>query len=396
MSDLIIPPKKVIKVIDTTVTSIAQWGDNLVRKILEDPKNAQKFSFLQPNDPFYPFYQMRLEEAKSGNKKQENASTASGTTSQAAQTPAAPVSKPIPAIIPPTFTYKHPPEIGGLQLDVIHLTAQYTALYGREFLQAIAKQEMNSPIFNFLKPDQPYFRLFTNLLDQYRLALDPSNQLKRRLEQESQSLLNVKTNLETEAEHAKMVIEQKKKEAAEAKKDESLEQYDWDEFNVLATINYDDDDDDENENSRKKNSEIDTQMVPRTLKGNKKAGITQISPITGQVVPIEEFGDHLRFEKVHPQYQKELVTMKERKANQNSSLANGDQIAANLKFFANGEAKPIKNPVMWDGREETIKLTVAEAVDRVNKVDEEQQIEHPELKREPKIIGPRFERKKKE
>ena len=201
-----------------------------------------------------------------------------------------------------------------------------------------------------------------------------------------------------------MMAEQKKKEANEAKKDESLEQFDWDEFNILATINFDDDDD-MNAQAQKEKEAIQTNqsevpMVPRTLKEKKKkSGIVQISPITGQAVPIEDFADHLRFEKVHPQYQKELDNMKERRATANSSLANGDQIVQNLKHYATGEAKPLKEPVMWDGRNETIQFTVAEAVDRVNEDLQEaanEEMMRNDMKKEPQLIGPVFDRKKRE
>ena len=155
MSELIIPPKKVIQAIDAAIPTIIKYGDTLIQRLINDPKNAQKFSFLQPTDPFYPYFEMKLEEAKSGNKKVEAAPVA-----QKPATPAVPVqAKTIPSIIPPTFTYKQPPDIGGLQLDIIHLTAQYAALYGKEFLQVIAKQELDSPLFKFLKPVIDYVSL---------------------------------------------------------------------------------------------------------------------------------------------------------------------------------------------------------------------------------------------
>lgn len=387
MSDLIIPPKKVIKIIAVTIPQIIKYGDSIIPQILSNADKKASFSFLLEDDPFHPYFLMKLEETKSGNN------TTDAITPPAASTATtAPKEKTIQATIPPSFTYKQPPDIGGLQLDVIHLTAQYAALYGREFLQAIAKQEMDSPLFYFMKPNQPYFRFFTGLLDQYRLALDPSNQLRRRLEQESQSLLNIKANLDNEAENARAIAERKKKEAIEAKKDETMDQYDWDEFTVLATVDFDDD---ETEITNIVEQPSEVPMIPRTLK-TKKQGIVQISPITGQVVPIEEFGDHLRFEKIHPQYQKELENLKERRANANSSLANGDQMAHNLQLFATGGPKAPVEPIIWDGRKETIKETIAMAVDKVNEELEEQENERliAELKKEPKIIGPVLEKKK--
>ena len=234
MSDLIIPPKKVCKTIEKTALSVASWGEELEKKLLNLKRGDPTFSFLIPEDPFYPFYQMKLEEAKNGIKKAPSANPEIATLKPQE-------TKSIPKIIPNLFMYKQPNDIGGLQLDVIHLVAQYSALYGNEILQTIAKREASSPLFNFLKPDQPYFRFFVELLDQYKLALDPSNQLRRRMEQEAASIINVKRNLDNEAESQKMKIEQKKKEALEAKKDDMNDFYDWDDFNVLGVIEYDDD-----------------------------------------------------------------------------------------------------------------------------------------------------------
>lgn len=368
MSDFIIPPPTIIKIIETTVLTVAKWGEKLEKRILEEKKDS-KFSFLLPDDPFHAFYLMKLEEAKSGQKQKQQQ----------------PVVKPPPVtpqirtpqriILPPAFTYQQPPDIGGLQLDVIHLTAQNVALYGQEFLRTVARQEAASPLFDFLKPGKPYFRFFCSLCDQYKIALDPSVQLKRRLEQEASSLSVVKDNLDAELQHEKEQIEQRKKELEEAKETEGNDNYDWDDFKVVATIDYDDDTPMEPEVS-------DVPTVPLHLR--KKKEITQISPITGQKVKLEEFGDHLRYEMVHPQYQKELETMKERRENQNSAYAKGDDIAANLRMFAKGETEPVPNAVIWDGREESIKKVVAEKAMTMEK--------EPEKKPAPKkvVIGPTF------
>jgi splicing factor 3A subunit 1 len=274
MTDLIIPPPSVIKIIEATVAVVVQWGEAMERRILEERKDTN-LMFLSPDDPFHAYYQLKLEEARSQTRHKQSVPPA----------PLAPAatagSRPIPKVLPPSFTYRQPPDIGGLQLDVIHLTAQNAALYGKEFLAAIARQEADSPLFNFLKPEQPYFRFFFSLYDQYKLALDPSHQLRRRLEQESSSLSNVKANLDLETQHERMVQEQKRKEAEDARAGGGLEMYDWDEFTVLKTIEY---------QEEPVASDISAgQRVPKTLRPGQK--LEQISPITGQKVDVEEFGE---------------------------------------------------------------------------------------------------------
>ena len=46
MSDLIIPPKKVCKTIEKTALSVASWGEELEKKLLNLKRGDPTFSFL--------------------------------------------------------------------------------------------------------------------------------------------------------------------------------------------------------------------------------------------------------------------------------------------------------------------------------------------------------------
>ena len=371
MSDFIIPPPPIIKIIETTVQTVAKWGEKLEKRIIEEKKDP-KFSFLLPDDPFHPYYQMKLEEAKSGQKQKPVTNTKIVLNPLVA--PQKPQKK---QILSPLFLYQQPPDIGSLQLDVIHLTAQNVALYGRDFLKLIVEREGDAPLFAFLRPGKPYFRFFCSLCDQYRAALDPPAALRRRLEEEAGSLAAVKENLEAEVEHERETIAQKKKEAEEARAGEKDELYDWENFKILATIDYDE----EVVVEPKEKGDV----VARTMR--KRHELEQISPITGQRVRVEEFGEHLRFEMQHPQYQKELATRKERMAEQNSALAKGDEMTANLKQFAKGESERVENAVIWDGRDESIKKVVAEAVLTLDEKKDDGKKEE----KKAQVIGPVFD-----
>jgi hypothetical protein len=131
--------------------------------------------------------------------------------------------------------------------------------------------------------------------------------------------------------------------------------------------------------------------VPRASRT--RAGIYQVSPLTGQKVPVDEFANHLKLEVQHPQHQRDLAIRKERFAQQNSGLADGDQIAQNLRQFARRapeDTQEGERRVVWDGRQETIKKVVAETV-----LSLDETVQRPDLKREPPVIGPVFKRKKK-
>ena len=65
------------------------------------------------------------------------------------------------------FSIGIPSGISMLDLDIIKLTAQYTAANGRDFLAGIAQRELRNPQFDFLKPTHLLFSYFTTLVDSY-------------------------------------------------------------------------------------------------------------------------------------------------------------------------------------------------------------------------------------
>ena len=92
----------------------------------------------------------------------------------------------------------------------------------------------------------------------------------------------------------------------------------------------------------------------------------------------------------HPQAQKERELMKERKAEQFSALATGEQMAENLKLYAEKKSIAPDHPIIWDGREESIPQVVAETVRHIN----DQPVQRPELKKKAPVIGPTIKKKK--
>lgn len=57
--------------------------------------------------------------------------------------------------------------VSNVDVDVIKLTAQYTAVSGRHFLAGLAQREQRNPQFDFLKPTHLLFSYFTGLVDAY-------------------------------------------------------------------------------------------------------------------------------------------------------------------------------------------------------------------------------------
>jgi splicing factor 3A subunit 1 len=64
---VIYPPPDIRVIVDKTATFVASRGGlDLEDKVREKERNNPKFSFLNPGDPYYPYYQMRLSDVRSG------------------------------------------------------------------------------------------------------------------------------------------------------------------------------------------------------------------------------------------------------------------------------------------------------------------------------------------
>merc|ERR1719421_2134207 len=86
--------------------------------------------------------------------------------------------KPTAAPPPYQFSLVHPTGLSAMDMDIIKMTAQYTAVSGRQFLAGLAQREQRNPQFDFLKPTHVLFSYFTQLVDAYTRALAPPPELR--------------------------------------------------------------------------------------------------------------------------------------------------------------------------------------------------------------------------
>ena len=66
MNSLIVPPPEVRNVIDKTSSFVAKNGPAFEERIYDKEKYNPKFSFLNTNDPYHGYYQMKVEDFKNG------------------------------------------------------------------------------------------------------------------------------------------------------------------------------------------------------------------------------------------------------------------------------------------------------------------------------------------
>lgn len=218
ITGVIIPPPEIRAVVDRTASYVAKIGKSFEQRVLasEEGKTA-KFNFMKPFDPYHAYYEMKIRESEEGKaltsaaeetKSSEavtttNANAAEQATEKAKSAPVsvattvkASIVNPIaqlaqtkptegPAELEFSVAQTHPAGLTPLDIDVIKLSAQYTAVNGREFLANLALREQRNPQFDFLKPTHVLFSYFTYLVDCYAKIAHSSAALKANLQAKS-------------------------------------------------------------------------------------------------------------------------------------------------------------------------------------------------------------------
>lgn len=291
VSGIIFPPPDIRAIVDKTALFVAKNGKNFEQKILNSAEGkTPKFNFMRPYDPYHAYYELKIRENEEGVVTQpktsetvnneENQPTedskqatsvnearivgASSSTSMKASF-LNPLAKFALASNKPTespyafeFSMGHPQGLSALDVDVIKLTAQYTAINGRDFLGGLAQKELRNPQFDFLKPTHMLFSYFTSLVDAYAKILSPAPEIIARIDQFSYRANNnnnsnghssgggAKAKLLESAVHRwdwnKMESEKKKRDELEADAERVAYQLiDWFDFVVVETIDFPED-----------------------------------------------------------------------------------------------------------------------------------------------------------
>lgn len=413
VTGVIIPPPDIRAVVDKTAQFVARNGKSFEERILASSEGkTAKFSFMKISDPYHAYYEHKIREFEEGIQAETSNNTASSSSSSSAPsalnpsqaseaqttsttsttTVKASITTPIArfAMNKPTeaphefeFSLGHPSGITALDLDIIKLAAQYTAVNGREFLAGLAQKEQRNPQFDFLKPTHLLFSYFTSLVDSYVKVLRPSTELKDRFINKSDRMSALECAVQR-WEWTRAEEEKKRRENDEANADR-LAAIDWSEFAVVETIEFPDDelletvgllslnennkpvdidngDMDIDETSKPKNTSThrnlqqlrenrqDVEMeeddgrndsdikvisdyVPRIAKSGPSLGLmTMIDPISGKALPVSEMSEHMRVQLLDPKWRVEQQRFQEKQ--KQTSYAEGSSIADSLQIFA--------------------------------------------------------------
>ncbi|PYH80759.1 Surp module [Aspergillus uvarum CBS 121591] len=237
---VVLPPKDIRAIVEKTAGYVARNGPVFEDRVREKERNNPKFSFLNPDDAYGPFYQWRLTEIKEG----RGSTALSGRPGES--TAAAEPEKPKGPPEPPEFHFSaRMPIINAQDLEVVKLTALFVARRGKSFMTALSQREARNFQFDFLRPQHSLYSFFTRLVDQYTILLraegiDAATTEKKRvgeLERNVQNKYHLLDRAKERAEWVKYQAQQKQeKEEAEEKERIAYAEIDWHDFVVVETV----------------------------------------------------------------------------------------------------------------------------------------------------------------
>jgi len=237
--DIVIPPLAVREDIEKTVDFIFRRGDAALRamkqRVAGGADKTKNFNFFEEDDSYHPYYQWYTEQMRQGK----------GLTSQKAQAVA---QKPKGPPEPPRFRFSaRMPNISAQDLEVLKLTALYTARMGENWLKDLRNREAGNSQFDWLRANHSFFPYFRSLVEQYNILLKDHDTVQVRIDELQANIkdrFHLLDRTKERSEYAKFVTTQKEKEEkkAEAEKRE-FATIDWQDFSVIATVLFDETDD---------------------------------------------------------------------------------------------------------------------------------------------------------
>ncbi|CAG9462809.1 unnamed protein product [Pedinophyceae sp. YPF-701] len=415
---LIQPPPDIRAILDKTAQFVAKNGVAFEKRILEAERQNAKFQFLVPTSPYHAFYRHRVEEIQSG--KDDAAKAAQAEAAKAASEPAKPAAdqkegdeqpeeeqqggpedgvvvttKTLEKPDPELYTVHLPAGLTAFDVDLMKVTAQFTARNGKAFLEEVQRREANNPQFAFLKPTHSLFATFTQMADAYSRVLMPPKGVLERLKQDSADWSHVLERCVKRLEYEK-ALDRERVEADEAaqREREEMAAIDWHDFVVVETILFDDAEDEslpaplslqqvlmsrkaqeydagagmEDAGAEEVEMEMDEEEAAMVAEGQRAEGAKRVagqvveagddegpvrvvegykreraegpdaatrfvrSPLTGELIPVEDMENHMRVSLLDPRWktQREAMLAKIR----DSASASDEEIASNIAGLA--------------------------------------------------------------
>ncbi|KDQ59456.1 hypothetical protein JAAARDRAFT_191976 [Jaapia argillacea MUCL 33604] len=239
-SGLILPPPEIKSIIDRTASFVAKTANPPLfeDKIRENQRNDPKFSFLHPADPYHAYYRHRLDKVARG---EEDEPMAQGQVKEDEGVPVEVKVVDVGLEPPVTEFILDLPNISAIDLDIMKLTALFTAQRGRGFLAALSNREGRNYQFDFLRPNHSLFGCFNRLVEQYRRVLFPSKDILETLKSRAQESDRWKTldlgRKYAKWERSKLEKEKRREDDKEAERI-AFAEIDWHDYAIVQTIEF--------------------------------------------------------------------------------------------------------------------------------------------------------------
>ncbi|OSX64990.1 hypothetical protein POSPLADRAFT_1134290 [Postia placenta MAD-698-R-SB12] len=238
-SGLILPPPEIKSVIDRTALFVARSANppQFEDKIRENQRQDPKFSFLNPADPYHAYYRHRMDKVVRGELDDETAPKEQVKVDGVVEEKE--VDKGVEPLVP-EFVLDIP-NITAIDLDIMKLTALFTARRGRSFLAALSAREGRNYQFDFLRPTHSLFGYFNRLVEQYSKVLLPSKEMLEQLNERTQEGARWKeleiAKKRARWQHIKREQEKKREDDKEAEQI-AFAEIDWHDYAIVQTIEF--------------------------------------------------------------------------------------------------------------------------------------------------------------
>ncbi|BFZ64675.1 SF3a splicing factor complex subunit [Saitoella coloradoensis] len=245
---VILPPPDIRDIVEKTATYVARSGPAFESRIRDTEKHNAKFAFLNPADPYHPYYAHRLSEIQSGSTTAGPGSGLNPDRESRLRTSAAAkiVEERERAVDdatleePPAYRFSAKlPAISAQDLDILRLTAQFAARNGRGFQSTLANREARNFQFDFLRPNHSLHPYFLSLVEQYtQIFIPPTNphptiELKRNVE----DVYALLPRIQSRVNWSKHQASQQKRQVEEDEKERiAYAAVDWQDFVVVETV----------------------------------------------------------------------------------------------------------------------------------------------------------------
>ncbi|KAF2641715.1 hypothetical protein P280DRAFT_497661 [Massarina eburnea CBS 473.64] len=231
-----IPPKNTKDAIAKTAEFVARRGDrdaDALTKRVREAGNAT-MSFVLPDDQYNPYYLWYVQQLREGK----------GPAKAAEVVDSKPKGPPEP--LPFRFSARMP-NISAKDLEVLKLTALYTARVGENWFKELRNRESGNSAFDFLRANHSFFPFFRALIEQYKVLLEEEQTVEARIGELQSNIKNrfhILDRAKGRAEYDQHIAQQKEKDDKKAENDKKeWSSIDWMDFSVIATVLFDEGDD---------------------------------------------------------------------------------------------------------------------------------------------------------